>query len=119
MQFTPDGKRVISGGSSGEITMWNALTFNFESILQAHDSAIRRMKWTEDGCWLLTGDATGYIKYWQSNLNNIKTFQAHADCVRGISMAPTGEKFATCSDDASVVVWDFDRIQKDREYKSE
>jgi hypothetical protein len=30
----------ISGASSGEFTLWNGLTFNFETILQAHDSPV-------------------------------------------------------------------------------
>ena len=29
-----------SGASSGEFTLWNGLTFNFETILQAHDSPV-------------------------------------------------------------------------------
>ena len=29
------------GASSGEFTLWNGLTFNFETILQAHDSPVR------------------------------------------------------------------------------
>ena len=28
------------GASSGEFTLWNGLTFNFETILQAHDSPV-------------------------------------------------------------------------------
>ena len=30
-----------SGASNGEFTLWNGLTFNFETILQAHDSPVR------------------------------------------------------------------------------
>ncbi|CAF3965510.1 unnamed protein product [Adineta steineri] len=35
--------------SSGEFTLWNGLTFNFETILQAHDSAVRAMIWSNNG----------------------------------------------------------------------
>jgi polyadenylation factor subunit 2 len=34
IQWTPDGRRLITGASSGEFTLWNGLTFNFETILQ-------------------------------------------------------------------------------------
>ena len=33
-QWTPEGRRLITGASSGEFTLWNGLTFNFETILQ-------------------------------------------------------------------------------------
>lgn len=29
--------------------------------------------------WLLTGDDQGFIKYWQSNMNNVQMYQAHKD----------------------------------------
>ena len=34
LQWVPDGRRLITGAVSGEFTLWNGLTFNFESILQ-------------------------------------------------------------------------------------
>jgi hypothetical protein len=34
LQWTPEGRRLITGASSGEFTLWNGLTFNFETILQ-------------------------------------------------------------------------------------
>ena len=43
--------------------------------LQAHDAPVRTMKWAHDGTWMVTGDHGGYIKYWQSNMNNVKMFQ--------------------------------------------
>lgn len=34
IQWTPEGRRLVTGASSGEFTLWNGLTFNFETILQ-------------------------------------------------------------------------------------
>lgn len=34
LAWTPDGRRLMTGASSGEFTLWNGLTFNFETILQ-------------------------------------------------------------------------------------
>lgn len=34
LQWTPEGRRVLTGSTSGEFTLWNGLTFNFETILQ-------------------------------------------------------------------------------------
>jgi hypothetical protein len=32
--WTPEGRRLLTGCSSGEFTLWIGLTFNFETILQ-------------------------------------------------------------------------------------
>ena len=34
--WTPEGRRLVTGASSGEFTLWNGLTFNFETILQVN-----------------------------------------------------------------------------------
>ena len=50
--------------------------------LQAHDASIRSMKWSHAHEWLISSDDRGLVKYWQSNMNNVHTFQAHSDPVR-------------------------------------
>jgi len=34
VQWTPEGRRLVTGASSGEFTLWHGLTFSFETILQ-------------------------------------------------------------------------------------
>jgi polyadenylation factor subunit 2 len=85
LQWTPEGRRLVTGASSGEFTLWNGFTFNFETILQAHDTAIRSMVWSHNDQWMVTGDHEGIVKYWQSNMNNVKAFSAHKEAVRDIT----------------------------------
>jgi polyadenylation factor subunit 2 len=40
LAWTPEGRRLVTGASSGEFTLWNGLTFNFETILQVHIPAM-------------------------------------------------------------------------------
>ncbi|XP_044750230.1 pre-mRNA 3' end processing protein WDR33 [Coccinella septempunctata] len=114
MAWTPEGRRLVTGASSGEFTLWNGLTFNFETILQAHDSPVRTMVWSHNDSWMVTGDHAGYVKYWQSNMNNVKMFQAHKEALRGISFSPSDTKFVTCSDDGTLRIWDFFRYQEEK-----
>jgi polyadenylation factor subunit 2 len=108
-QYTPEGRRLLAGSQLGEFTLWNGLTFNFETIiqarahsarlawgawagadagLQAHESAIRAMTWSPNQEWLVTADDNGSIKYWQPNLNNLKAISGHKDPIRSITCAP-------------------------------
>ncbi|KAL7299932.1 hypothetical protein TKK_0007252 [Trichogramma kaykai] len=114
MAWTPEGRRLVTGASSGEFTLWNGLTYNFETILQAHDSPVRTMVWSHSESWMVTGDHAGFVKYWQSNMNNVKMFQAHKEAIRGLSFSPSDSKLATCSDDGTVRIWDFLRCQEER-----
>lgn len=109
VRWTPDGRRVLTGSASGEFTLWNGLTFNFETILQAHDCAVRAFEWSHAGSWLVSCDTSGVIKYFQPNMNNVTLFEGHKEPVRDVSWAPDDLRFVTGSDDGSVKIWDFER----------
>lgn len=51
---------------------------------KAHDTAVKVMVWSRNDAWMVTADQNGYVKYWQSNMNNVKMFQAHKEPVRAI-----------------------------------
>ena len=42
------------------------------------------MQWSHNDNWMVTADHFGYIKYWQSNMNNVKMYQGHKEPIRGI-----------------------------------
>ncbi|KAF2126133.1 WD40 repeat-like protein [Dothidotthia symphoricarpi CBS 119687] len=107
VKWTPEGRRLLTGSTSGEFTLWNGMGFNFETIMQAHDAAIRAVEYTHTDDWLLSADQTGVVKYWQTNFNNVKEVQAHSEAVRGLAIAPTDSKFVTCADDTTLKIWDF------------
>jgi polyadenylation factor subunit 2 len=64
---------------------------------------------------MLSGDDSGIIKYWQSNMNNLKAVQAHKEVVRDISFSPTDSKFASCSDDGTIKIWAFGEGAEERQ----
>ena len=75
--------------------------------MQAHDSAVRTMIWSHNDLWMLTADHSGFVKYWQSNMNNVKMFQAHRDPVRGLrwDTLRTAAASAVCQrDDISLAI---------------
>jgi polyadenylation factor subunit 2 len=107
---------VLTGSTSGEFTLWNGLTFNFETILQAHDSAICAMRFNHSGAFLASTDKAGIIKYFQPNMNNLTAWQGSKskEAIRGLSFSPDDARFATASDDSSVRIWSFEESREER-----
>lgn len=101
-----DGRRLLSGSSSGEITMWNGFSFNFDTILQAHESPIRAMCWARSSSFLITSDNMGIIKYWHPSMNNIQIVEAHNEGIKDLSFSYNDSKFCSASDDATIKIWD-------------
>ncbi|KAI6123199.1 WD40-repeat-containing domain protein [Pisolithus croceorrhizus] len=112
--WTPEGRRVLTGSTSGEFTLWNGLTFNFETILQAHDSAIRAFQFTHSGAYLASADQSGIIKYFQPNMNNLNAWQGHREAIRGLTFSPNDGRFATASDDSTIRIWAFEESREER-----
>jgi WD40 repeat protein len=50
---------------------------------QSHEASVRSMEWSHNGMWMATTDDRGTVKYWQSNMNNVHSFQAHNETIRG------------------------------------
>jgi hypothetical protein len=38
VKWTPEGRRLLTGSTSGEFTLWNGTAFNFETIMQVRPS---------------------------------------------------------------------------------
>lgn len=114
VKWTPEGRRLVVASHSGEFTIWNGMTFNFETIMQAHDLAILALKYSHDDEWLLSGDQDGIIKYWQPNFNNVNILQGHTDAIRDIAFSPNDSKFLTCSDDHAIKIWNFNNGKEER-----
>ncbi len=107
VRWTPEGRRLLTASSSGEFTLWNGTGFNFETIMQAHDSAIRALAYSHSDDWLVSADHEGVIKYWQPNFNNVESIRGHQDPIRDIAFSPTDTKFVTASDDSTLKIFDF------------
>ena len=104
--WTPDGRRAISGTGTGEFTLWNGFSFNFETILQAHENAVRSLQYAPNSRFLLSTDARGTIKYWHPSMSNMKEFQGHTEAVRDTCFSHDGVFFCSASDDGTLKVWD-------------
>ena len=63
VKWTPEGRRLLTGSTSGEFTLWNGVSFNFETIMQAHDSAVRAAAWSHSDDWLVSAEQAGIVKY--------------------------------------------------------
>jgi len=63
--FSPDGKRIVTGGGSGDhtIRLWDASTGKESLMLEGHESQITDVLFSSDGHWFVTHS-------WDGTLNN-------------------------------------------------
>ncbi|PGH23659.1 polyadenylation factor subunit 2 [Polytolypa hystricis UAMH7299] len=112
VRWTPEGRRLLTGGHTGEFMLWNGTAFNFETVMDAHydqyQAGVTSAAWSHSHDWLISGGQKGDIKYWRPNFNNVETIDdAHHDAVRDLSWCPTDTKFLSASDDTTLKIFDF------------
>jgi WD40 repeat protein len=54
------------------------------------------------------------VRIFKSNLAPLSRIAAHQEACRAVAIAPSDVKFATCSDDQSVKVWDLATCEAER-----
>ncbi|KAI5288678.1 pre-mRNA cleavage and polyadenylation factor (CPF) complex subunit, partial [Ascosphaera acerosa] len=112
VRWTPEGRRLLTGGHTGEFMLWNGMAFNFETVMDAHydqyKAGVTSAAWSWNNEWLVSGGQKGDIKYWRPNFNNVETIDdAHHDAVRDLAWSPSDAKFLSASDDTTLKIWDF------------
>ncbi|KAK2811380.1 pre-mRNA cleavage and polyadenylation factor (CPF) complex subunit [Emmonsiellopsis sp. PD_5] len=112
VRWTPEGRRLLTGGHTGEFMLWNGTAFNFETVMDAHydqyQAGVTSAAWSHSHDWLISGGQKGDIKYWRPNFNNVETVDdAHHDAVRDLAWCPSDTKFLSASDDTTLKIFDF------------
>ncbi|MCA2659044.1 MAG: WD40 repeat domain-containing protein [Microcystis sp. M049S2] len=67
VNFSPDGKTLVSGSWDKTIKLWNVETGQEIRTLKGHDSAVRSVNFSPDGKTLVSGSDDNTIKLWNGN----------------------------------------------------
>ena len=78
---------------------------------------MRAMRWSHNDQWMITGDHAGFVKYWQSNMNNVKMYQGHKEPIRSLrwDIVPTHGRLQLVSKIIQCLNWIFKDNSKDAE----
>eukprot|EP01064_Diplonema_japonicum_P003946 TRINITY_DN12616_c0_g1_i1.p1 TRINITY_DN12616_c0_g1~~TRINITY_DN12616_c0_g1_i1.p1 ORF type:complete len:645 (+),score=106.19 TRINITY_DN12616_c0_g1_i1:85-1935(+) len=107
--WTPEGRRLVTGNSKGEFTLWHGTSLASEMRSMGHEDArVTSMIWSDGADFMISSDDKGQIKYWARNMNCLKSFEAttNGSRVREVTTSPNSAKFAGCSEDGIVRIFD-------------
>jgi WD40 repeat protein len=128
VQFSPDGKSVVTGDNAGKLRFWDVETllkagvpedFDIEilsqepmSQVQAHSNALETLVFSPDGKRLATGGADGKILLWDAatvmnaGATPLKELGSLQGVINEVVFSPDGKMIAAAGDGKSIVVWD-------------
>ncbi|HEY9631693.1 MAG TPA: hypothetical protein V6C84_30750 [Coleofasciculaceae cyanobacterium] len=113
LQFSPDGQRLATGGTSGTLNLWERQG-NLIRSLSGSTSGILDLQFSPDGQRLATGEADGAVRLW--DLQNGQgdrpaRFTGHRGNVLAVQFSPDGQRLATGGADGTARLWNLQGSQ--------
>ena len=113
VQFSPDGKRIASGGGDATVRLWDALANIPEKTYSGHKHHVLCLAWSPDARMVASGDRAGEVRVWRLN-EECKILKRHLKWITALAWLPgrlcsetqtTCELLASSSKDATVKIW--------------
>ncbi|MDJ0539738.1 MAG: WD40 repeat domain-containing protein, partial [Microcystis sp. M53603_WE2] len=107
VNFSPDGKTLVSGSDDKTIKLWNVETGQKLHTLKGHDGTVYSVNFSPDGKTLVSGSDDGTIILWDVETGKeIRTLKGHDGSVYSVNFSPDGKTLVSGSDDGTIILWD-------------
>ena len=109
VSFSPDGSRIVSGGSDGTVRQWDAESgVEIGAPLEGHEGWVRSVSYSPDGSRIVSGDSDGTVRQWdaESGAEIGAPLEGHGGPVGSVSYSPDGSRIVSGDSDGMVREWD-------------
>ena len=104
--FSPDGKRLVAGGSENLLAVRDANTGEELLTLKGHKGAVLGVGFSPVGARVVSGGADGTVKEWNATTGQeIRSFRGHTGAVFCVAFSPDGKRIVSGGDDNTIHVW--------------
>jgi WD40 repeat protein/serine/threonine protein kinase len=105
--FSPDGKRIVTGGYSGTTWVWDAKTGAELLTLEGHTGPVVSASFSADGSRILTGSWDRTARLWDAKSGaELLTLRGHTDYVESAAFNPDESRIVTAGRDRTARLWD-------------
>ncbi|WP_413206196.1 pentapeptide repeat-containing protein [Rhodospirillum sp. A1_3_36] len=103
--FSPDGRRLLSGGEDGTLRLWNAETGRILSAIE-HGTRIQSCAFSPDGRRLISGGDDGTLRLWDAETGRALSAMEHGDWITSCAFSPDGRRLISGGDDGTLRLWE-------------
>ena len=107
LAIDPNGQWVVSGGTDGDIRVWNLMSQKELMRLVGHKDSIYTVAYSPDGSRIASASADETVMIWDVETGQqLMILQGHDDEVESASFSPDGRQIISASDDSTIKLWD-------------
>ena len=113
--FSPDGKRVLSGGDDRTLRLWDAETAKEIQVFSGHEGGVKSVAFAPDGKRVLSGGTDATVRLWDVETGkDLRDFRKHAESVAAVTFVDEGRATLSASRDANVRLWRLEKVASGR-----
>lgn len=80
VQFSPDGRYIVSGSFDKSIKLWDGYTGEFMYTFRGHVGPVYQIAWSADSRFLVSASKDSTLKLWDIKTRKLmKDLPGHAD----------------------------------------
>jgi eukaryotic-like serine/threonine-protein kinase len=107
LAFSPDGTKLLTGGTEQSVKIWDTANGKLLSTLQGHLDDIRGMAFSPDGTRAVSACLDQTLRLWDVAAGKeLLTLRGHTSYIYVVAFSPNGDLIASASDDGTVKIWD-------------
>ncbi|AFZ43055.1 serine/threonine protein kinase with WD40 repeats [Halothece sp. PCC 7418] len=106
VQFSPDGKFLVSGSLDKTIKVWNLATHSLQRTLKGHRFGVKTLAVSPYEDTVLSGSVGGEVILWNLHTGRVLDRLSWEGEVKALAMSPDGEYFAVAGGETTIQVWE-------------
>jgi WD40 repeat protein len=113
--FSPDGRRLATGGEANTVKIWDVQNGQELRTLQGHNGDVYTVAFSpdDDGRWIASGGEDSAVKVWDSRSGKlVRLFRGHTGVVSSVAFSPDGRLLISGSRDKTVKVWHVSQLDR-------
>jgi WD40 repeat protein len=110
--FSPDGRRIASGGDDHVVRVWDAETLREVAVLSGHEDMVFAVAYSPDGTTLASAGIDRTIRLWDLTKAEpiiAQILEGHERGIRSIAFSRDGKSLASGDAGGTVRLWDLTR----------
>jgi WD40 repeat protein len=119
LDYSPDGRWLVSGGVLFPLKIWTANEMGQYGLyhqLEGHQAQVWNLQVSPDGSFIISGDLNGVVHLWEMGRDNQQQFsrfptgpsqrlQAHDGAIWGVAVSPDSQQIAAVSREGWLTLW--------------